>query len=338
MSIYDERHMWEIPKVDDGGPGILLSDRISYYADAVKLIDNFHPESLRPACYDLHVGDAYYLDDKLYSLKKGQSIEIPPSGLVYIKIEERLNIPYYIVARYSLRVTQVYRGLLIDNGLQIDPGYHGHIYVVVHNLSNESRPVQFGDEFLSIEFTRTTPFVPSTSAALKGERDLIRPEGANGFAGRPLSIFTKKLEDLGVSREPTFFWLKQGENDHRSSTHEMRERLSRVESNAKKFEEELTTRLLGHEARTTEAVRSLRNISFVGLTAIAAAVLIGILQFYSSFYTWYSDRYSELINKYADTQSNLARTLTEKENEISKLNESVAQLQARVKDLEQKKE
>src|SRR6266581_819967 len=97
----------------------------------------------------------YYVDDKPRDLTE-ESVEIPPNGLVYIRTKERFRIPYYLVARYSLRVHQVYRGLLIDNGLHIDPGYCGLIWIPVHNFTTQPRVLLLGDEFISVEFNRTT--------------------------------------------------------------------------------------------------------------------------------------------------------------------------------------
>src|SRR2546425_2704993 len=38
-------------------------------------------------------------------------VEIPPNGLIYIRFLEEVNIPCYLIARFNLRVKQVYRGL-----------------------------------------------------------------------------------------------------------------------------------------------------------------------------------------------------------------------------------
>ena len=118
-------------------------------------------------------------------------IEIPSNGLVYVKTREKFTIPYYIVARYSLRVHQVYRGLLIDNGLHIDPGYHGHIWIPVHNFTTQPRILSQGDEFISVEFNRTTP-LPGCVTAIANQEELvargIRGE-LKGPRGRAIKVF-----------------------------------------------------------------------------------------------------------------------------------------------------
>jgi len=82
-----------------------------FFVDAVHLIEpsTFSLDDLRPAAYDVHIGDTYYVDDQPKTLGPGDGFKIRANGLVYVKTKENFNIPYYMVARYSLRVTQVYR-------------------------------------------------------------------------------------------------------------------------------------------------------------------------------------------------------------------------------------
>ena len=99
MPAYDERYLWEVPDDDTDGTGILLSDRIAFYAEAVKLVHPFDPACLRPASYDLKVGDSYYFENRPEKVGRDGKIEIPPNGLVYIRVKERFNIPYYLALR-----------------------------------------------------------------------------------------------------------------------------------------------------------------------------------------------------------------------------------------------
>ena len=135
---YTGKHLWDDPMKEDT-QGVLLSDRIAYYADVCTLVTPFNPEDLRPASYTLHVGDFYWVGREKHEIGPDKPMIIPANGLVYVQILEYFNIPYYMIARYSLRVTQVYRGLVLDNGLQIDPGYHGHIHVPIYNLTNDKK-------------------------------------------------------------------------------------------------------------------------------------------------------------------------------------------------------
>jgi deoxycytidine triphosphate deaminase len=207
-------YLWSDPFEPSPAGAVLLSDQIHFLADKVGLIEPFDEKYLRPAAYDVRVGSCYYVDDVPKDLtKESNEIEIPPNGLVYIKTAEKFNLPYYLVARYSLRVHQVYRGLLIDNGLHIDPGYCGRIWIPVHNFTMQPRILSQGDEFISVEFNRTTP-LPGTVNAIESEEELVARGIRNelkGTNGRVVKVFYKNLERYQRRNEdftPRLFWEK----------------------------------------------------------------------------------------------------------------------------------
>jgi len=47
---------------------VLLSDEIEYYVKQFKLIDPFNPKNLKPAAYELTVGDEYSIGGKIKKL------------------------------------------------------------------------------------------------------------------------------------------------------------------------------------------------------------------------------------------------------------------------------
>lgn len=223
---FKEKSLWIDPLINDP-PGILLSDKIVYYYDRCRLVYPFErdPEKglLRPAAYTLCVGDAYYMNGKECALSPGEEIVVPPNGLVYIRTYECLNIPYYMVARYSLRVAQVYRGMMLDNGLQIDPGYHGHINVPIYNFTDEERKFKYQEKLLSIEFTRTTSFLPGDNKAFNNaqyEKDWIGEE-LKGWEGNPLVVFRYVARDLYNDRKISDYF--KGEEKHVSAVSKLRE-------------------------------------------------------------------------------------------------------------------
>ncbi len=236
MTTYHERNRWVTPSEDVGSSGILLADRIFFYVHAARLIDpsDFQLDGLRPASYDVHVGDHYYVEDKRYNLEDKGKFEIPSNGLAYIATKERFNIPYYIVAKYSLTVTQVYRGLLIDNGLQIDPGFCGQIHVPVHNFTDQPRSIIRGEPFLSMDFTMTTA-LPSNLSQISSESVLIEQAARGrliGFGGQPIKLFYTSLKARNTQKTPEDFWNKYPGEKHESSllalSNRVETRLSRL--------------------------------------------------------------------------------------------------------------
>ncbi len=215
-----EEYLWKDPFEPAVSGAVLLSDHIHFLADEIGLVDPFDERYLRPAAYDLRVGNAYYIDDKP-GIVTDEPIEVPANGLVYIRTMEKFNLPYYLVARYSLRVQQVYRGLLIDNGLHVDPGYCGYIWIPVHNFTTQSRMLPQGQEFISVEFNRTT-CLPKFVADIKSQDELVSLGVRNELRGsndRRIKVFYKDLERYAKRREdftPRLFWDKFPGETHKS--------------------------------------------------------------------------------------------------------------------------
>ncbi len=272
-----QEFLWKDPFEPSDVGAVLLSDQIHFLAHEIGLIDPFYEKNLRPASYDLRVGNVYYVDDCRVDLTE-EPIEIPPNGLVYIKTEEKFNIPYYLVARYSLRVQQVYRGLLIDNGLHIDPGYCGHIWIPVHNFTTQSRTLAMGQEFISVEFNRTTR-LPREVNTITKEEELVRRginnelKGSNGY---PIKIFYKDLERYTNRRTdftPRLFWDKFPNEKHQSAMLGTEQRLNHVQIQLQDafnaFQSQVGRRIASFEKLGYLAIAGL----IVGLLAIVLPIL-----------------------------------------------------------------
>lgn len=94
---------YQCPEHDSlGTVGILLSDEIEYYFKQFKLIDPLDPKNLKPAAYELTVGDEYSIGGKTGKLsdEAGKNeIRIPPFKVAVIKTREKVNLPRFLIAR-----------------------------------------------------------------------------------------------------------------------------------------------------------------------------------------------------------------------------------------------
>lgn len=273
------RHMeylWKDPFEQSPYGAVLLSDQIHFLADEIGLVEPFDDKYLRPAAYDLRVGNSYFVDDDRKDLVD-EPIEIPSNGLVYVRTKEKFNIPYYLIARYSLRVHQVYRGLLIDNGLHIDPGYCGYIWIPVHNFTTERRVLPQGQEFISVEFNRTTR-LPKDVKAIASENELVSRGVRNdlkGSGGHAIKVFYKDLERYRKRHEdvtPRLFWDKFPGEGHQSAMLGTEQRLDNVkrevETTVKVFRDTVEQRL--------DALRNFSVIAVAGLIIGILGIILGI--------------------------------------------------------------
>ena len=136
--------------------GVLLSSRIKCYAEA-GMISPFEEDKLKSAGYRLSIGDEYYLGGVRYQLQcSHDSIIIPPYEVAIIKTNEYLKIPWFLIARWNIRVSRAYDGLLWVGAAQVDPGYEGYLSCPIYNLSNKTIQVFRGENIALIDFVKTT--------------------------------------------------------------------------------------------------------------------------------------------------------------------------------------
>jgi deoxycytidine triphosphate deaminase len=141
--------------------GVLLSDEIIYYAQSHQLVTPFNPDNLKPAGYELTVGDEYFLAGEFHSLggaTGSNKVTLPPFEVAVFKTAEVLCLPRYLIARWNIRVKHAYSGLLWVGGPQVDPGYVGHLFCPIYNLSDKPVTLELGEALALMDFVKTTPF------------------------------------------------------------------------------------------------------------------------------------------------------------------------------------
>ena len=131
------------------------------------MIDPFEELNLKPAGYELSIGDEYILGGERKTLTKDGEIRIPPFNVVVIKTAETINLPRYLIARWNVRVKWAYQGLLWVGAAQVDPGWVGHLFCPIYNLSNKPVVIRAGDPIALMDFVTTTPFNPDESKEYK---------------------------------------------------------------------------------------------------------------------------------------------------------------------------
>jgi deoxycytidine triphosphate deaminase len=162
-------HEWKYLDPDREKPdrkGMLLSNQIKKFCQKGLLIaEDFHEKNLRPAAYTLRIGDKYVdsngkpgvIDDKK------PYFEMEPNSIVYVSTYEKLDLPFYIAARFNLRVKWVYKGILLGTGPQVEPGYRGYLSCPLYNLTDRPIRINYMEDFATIDFERTTNFCSGLS-------------------------------------------------------------------------------------------------------------------------------------------------------------------------------
>ena len=148
-------HVW------NSWPGaVLLDDEIEYYAKQSKypLISPFDKANLKPARYQLTLGNEARVGGKTVRIDESNPLVIEPHQVAIVRTYETLNLPRFLIARWNLTIGMVYRGLLWVGALQVDPGWVGYLPCPLYNLSDDTVRINYQEKLFTIDFVRTTRF------------------------------------------------------------------------------------------------------------------------------------------------------------------------------------
>ena len=310
--ITDEKDFWLDPDKTSPG-GLLLSDRIQFYTKRVNLIFPFDEEFLEPASYTLHAGGEYLNHDQNGKvttgfLNPGETIVIPPNGLVYMRFLEEVNIPHYMIARFNLRVKQVYRGLLLGTGPQVDPGFRGHLGCPLHNFTNENKTIKYFENLITIDFEKCTPLGESTFFQKSSDEVTLNQLEqmqhnllpVRGIDNLPCKIYNKQQD------RPLKDYLPVGESVQ-SSVFELQERVKQLQSTVDRY----------------------RKWTPYGAILTLVAAIWAIYQFvYTNLETKYSNLENNSFNGYMNLENKFFSSYTSLKDEIGGINKSIGELQA----------
>jgi deoxycytidine triphosphate deaminase len=217
-SLHDE---WKYEDPSPNDRGILLSNQIHRLCSEAGLLisKGYAEKNLRPASYTLRIGDDYVdSDGNLHRLtEEDDSFIFQKNSIIFVSTKEELELPYYIIGRFNIRVNWVYDGVLLGTGPQVDPGFSGALSCPLYNLTNMDLTIKRGQDFATIDFEKST--------TLLGEHSLDEKKAC---------IEAAKDKDLSKVGGETYSFYKtpqlkplQHRKSHRivSSLFEMREDL-----------------------------------------------------------------------------------------------------------------
>lgn len=124
------------------------------------LIEPFHEDALEPASYDLRLGNKVLVSPvmgekgKILDLRKEKDHKylVQNGQFVSILTEEKLGLPNNICGRFGLKSAYTRKGLVSFGGLQIDPGWRGHLVISLFNIGPEPVELELGEKMFTVEF------------------------------------------------------------------------------------------------------------------------------------------------------------------------------------------
>lgn len=96
---------------------------------------------------------------------KATYLTIPALGSALVQLDEIIDTysiarsrNVLVTGRFDLKLGLVNKGLISQQGTQIEPCYRGRLYCFIHNLSNQDIELERGDSIASIEFSYVSCF------------------------------------------------------------------------------------------------------------------------------------------------------------------------------------
>jgi deoxycytidine triphosphate deaminase/cell division protein FtsB len=146
----------------DIAPALLNSADIYDYVAVTAMIHPFDVNKLKSASYAVPIlGKVVYWDERnqkqVENIDRNQEFILRPNSIAFVTIEPVLRLPDYIAFRFNLKITNVYRGILLGTGPLVDPGFVGKLSIPLHNLTTNDYKFVGGEDLIWMEFTKLSP-------------------------------------------------------------------------------------------------------------------------------------------------------------------------------------
>ena len=199
-------------------PALLNGADVIKYANQVGLLDPFCNGQMNGVIYEVKLeGKAkyWYYDDNgdvkkedVYVAKANEMKEkalkdagklkvvsklvLKPNSITYLTLEPIFRLPHYIIARFNLSVSYVYKGLLLGTGPIIDPGFIGRLSIPLHNLTNNEIELSAGEMLVAMEFTKISPNKRWGNTNVAGEDAPHKKFSEDNIEGRDVFYYTER--------------------------------------------------------------------------------------------------------------------------------------------------
>lgn len=141
-------------------PAALLNSADIYdYIRVTGMIWPFYPEKLKSASYPIAILGKVVYWDKKGEMKSKELLEndyftLKSNSIAFVTLQPKFRIPNYIALRFNLKITNVYRGILLGTGPLVDPGFIGKLSIPLHNLTSNDYLFKGGEDLIWMEFTK----------------------------------------------------------------------------------------------------------------------------------------------------------------------------------------
>jgi deoxycytidine triphosphate deaminase len=157
------------------------------------IIEQYDEKQLQPCSYDGRAGEQVLVsgNDNLIDLSKQNSVTLRPGDFALIMTYESFRLPLNRAAHIGMKSGLARRGLILLAGMQIDPGFEGHLRLALYNCGQRSITIDYLDSICLIEFHRLS------KPAEKGIREFT--ELKEGHIPDDDKAYLRQLETTSLS-------------------------------------------------------------------------------------------------------------------------------------------
>jgi deoxycytidine triphosphate deaminase len=290
---------------------LLNSADIRSYIGATGLVYPFANDDskFKTASYEIDLlGKCVYWDEHGQKIVKeisvGEEFTLHPNSIAFVTLEPTFRLPQYIAIRFNLKITHVYRGILLGTGPLVDPGYRNKLSIPLHNLTTNPYVFKGGEGLIWMEFTKlshpSSKFSPLSSAPSKWEG--------------PLADFPREKNKLSDVED----YIRKGE-PHRS----VRSSIPQVFQEAQKAVQEGRNALTEFRKEFSE---SKKQFALGGLVALVFSLGLGVYPIVS------------LVHDVTTTLDNARSLLASTEQKILDQSKEIRELREEIKKKRDRKE
>ena len=163
------------------------------------VITPYETTRLKGASYDLTLGCEALVskqDEKILLDKPGTHFTLNAGDFALVLTRETVKFPLDIAGEIGMRSSHARVGLILLHGMQVDPGYEGHLRFGLFNASPRKITLDYCDEICMIEFHK---LVGAAETPARRNEDLVIgriPESDRQFLR---SLETTSLSDLATT-------------------------------------------------------------------------------------------------------------------------------------------
>lgn len=160
------------------------------------LIKPFETEQLQGASYDIRVGKRVLIsgEDRENDLSEEKAVSLSPGDFAVALSHEYFEIPQNMVINIGPKTYLTKKGIILQAGMQIDPGFKGHLFLGLYNSSPRKFIIEYLGDLCSIQFFKLQEEAVKIFPVCRNHKNGEFPRDMKDYL---YTLETKSLTSLG---------------------------------------------------------------------------------------------------------------------------------------------